>query len=119
VITADPPTSVPVAEEQRVTLLELFLDLVFVFAITQVTAFITHDPTWLRLAEGMAILSLLWFAWEAYAWLENTAASDEGAMRLALLVAMGAMLLLSLTVPGAFGKDTLTFGIAYLVLNQA
>jgi low temperature requirement protein LtrA len=117
VIATEPPTSTPVAEEQRVTPLELFFDLVFVFAITQVTTFITHDPTWLRLAEGMAILSLLWFAWEAYAWLENTAASDEGAMRLALLAAMGAMLLLSLTVPGAFGKNALTFGIAYLVVR--
>ncbi|HUO70653.1 MAG TPA: low temperature requirement protein A [Solirubrobacteraceae bacterium] len=68
------------AEEQRVTPLELFFDLVFVFAITQVTTFITHDPTWLRLAEGMAILSLLWFAWEAYAWLENTAARRRAAV---------------------------------------
>src|SRR4051794_33585398 len=45
--------------EQRVTALELFFDLVFVFAITQVTGFIYHDPTWLRLLEALAILMVL------------------------------------------------------------
>src|SRR5205823_6198673 len=71
----------PVEREQRVTALELFFDLVFVFAITQVTGFLYHDPTWTRVAEAFAILMVLWFAWTAYAWLGNTAGSDEGRMR--------------------------------------
>ena len=61
------------------TPLELFFDLVFVFAITQVTGFIAADPTWTRLCEALAILAVLWWAWVSYAWLGNTAASDEGA----------------------------------------
>jgi low temperature requirement protein LtrA len=103
-------------EEQRTTPLELFFDMVFVFAITQVTGFITHDPTWLRLVEGMAILATLWFAWVSYAWLENTAASDEGPIRVVMLLAMGAMFAVSLAVPGAFGDDGLAFGLAYLLV---
>jgi low temperature requirement protein LtrA len=106
-----------VEAEQRVTPLELFFDLVFVFALTQVTGFVSSDPTWTRLVEGMAILAVLWWAWESYAWLQNTAASDEGAMRVVLLSAMGAMLIASLAVPRAFGDDGLIFGIAYFAVR--
>src|SRR3954447_2581893 len=89
--------------EQRVTALELFFDLVFVFSITQVTSFLYHDPSWTRLLKGMAILTVLWFAWTGYVWLGNTVASDEGAIRVVLLVVMGPLLIASLAVPHAFG----------------
>jgi low temperature requirement protein LtrA len=108
------------AEEQlehRVLPLELFFDLVFVFAITQVTGFLSHDPTWKGLVEGIALLGVLWWAWSCYAWLENTAASDEGAVRLVMLSAMAAMLIVSLAVPGAFTDDALIFAVAYLVVR--
>jgi low temperature requirement protein LtrA len=107
----------PVEVEQDVTPLELFFDLVFVFAITQVTGFVSGDPTWTRLVEGMAILAALWWAWEAYVWLGNTAGSDEGAVRVVLLSAMGAMLIASLAVPRAFGDDGVIFGVAYLAVR--
>jgi low temperature requirement protein LtrA len=109
----------PVEVEQEVTPLELFFDLVFVFAITQVTGFVSADATWTRLIEGLAILAVLWFAWEAYVWLANSAASDEGAVRVVLLFAMGAMLILSLAVPRAFGEDGMVFGVAYFVVRAA
>ena len=107
----------PVEREQRVTALELFFDLVFVFAITQVTGFLYHDPTWTRVAEAFAILMVLWFAWTAYAWLGNTAGSDEGTMRVVLLAAMAPLLVASLAVPHAFGKDALVFGVAYFLVR--
>jgi low temperature requirement protein LtrA len=105
------------AVEQRVTALELFFDLVFVFGITQVTGFVSSDPTSTRLVQGLAILAVLWWAWVGYAWLANTAASDEGAIRVVLLAAMAAMLIVSLAVPRAFGGDGLLFGVAYLVVR--
>jgi low temperature requirement protein LtrA len=104
-------------QEQEVTPLELFFDLVFVFAITQVSGYVSDDATWTHLAEGLAILAVLWWAWVSYAWLGNTAASDEGAIRVVLLAAMGAMLIVSLAVPGAFGDDGLIFGVAYLAVR--
>jgi low temperature requirement protein LtrA len=107
----------PSEGEQRATPLELFFDLMFVFAITQVTGFIAAKPTWTRLVEALAILAVLWWAWVAYAWLGNTAASDEGAMRVVLLTAMGPLLVLSLAVPGAFGGDSVLFGVAYLAVR--
>jgi low temperature requirement protein LtrA len=108
-----PPAPGAAAPEQRVTALELLFDLVFVFAITQVTGFVSADPTWMRLLEGVAILVVLWWAWECYAWLGNTAASDEGLFRVVLLTALGAMLLAAVAVPHAFGADALAFGLAY------
>ena len=107
----------PAEEEKRVTSLELFFDLVFVFAITQVTGFVAADPTWTRLIEGLAILAALWFAWTGYAWLGNTADAEEGEIRLVLLAAMAAMLIASLAVPHAFGSDGLIFGIAYFLVR--
>ncbi|MEN3285438.1 MAG: hypothetical protein V7607_6578 [Solirubrobacteraceae bacterium] len=109
----------PEEREQEVSPLELFFDLVFVFAITQVTGFVSHDATWTRLVEGLAILAALWFAWEAFVWLANTAASDEGAVRVVLLSTMGALLIASLAVPQAFGDDALIFGLAYFAVRAA
>jgi low temperature requirement protein LtrA len=103
--------------EQRVTPLELFFDLVVVFAITQVTSFLARSPTWGGLLRGALLLGALWWAWSAYAWLTNTLDPEEGAVRLAVLAAVAAMLVVSLAAPGAFGDDGVTFGVAYLVVR--
>jgi low temperature requirement protein LtrA len=103
--------------EQRVTPLELFFDLVFVFAITQVTALLAADPTWTRLLQGMAILVVVWWAWCSYAWLGNTAGVDDGLFRVTLFAAAAAMLLAAIAVPRAFGADALAFGLAYAVVR--
>jgi low temperature requirement protein LtrA len=102
---------------QRVTSLELFFDLVLVFAFTQVTTFISHDPTWGGLLRGLLLLGVLWWAWAAYAWLTNTLDPEEGAVRLAMLAAIAAMLVVSLAAPRAFGRDGVTFGVAYFVVR--
>jgi len=102
---------------QRVTPLELFFDLVFVFAITQVTGFLSHSPTWSGLLRGLLLLGALWWAWGAYAWLTNTLDPEEGAVRLAVFAAIAAMLIVSLAAPGAFGRDGVRFGVAYFVVR--
>ncbi|CAN5331864.1 low temperature requirement protein A [soil metagenome] len=106
-----------VEAEQRVTPLELFFDLVFVFGLTQVTSLMSADPTWSGLARGMLVLAALWWAWAAYAWLTNTIDPDEGAARLAVFGAMAAMLIVGLAAPGAFDDDALLFGGAYLAVR--
>jgi len=112
-----PAEELELEAEQGVTALELFFDLVFVFAITQVARFLYNHPTWLGLTEAIAILMALWFAWTGYAWLGNTAGTDEGAIRAVLLVVMGPLLIASLAVPNAFGKDALAFGIAFFFVR--
>jgi low temperature requirement protein LtrA len=101
----------------RVTPLELFFDLVFVFAITQVTSFLSRNPTWGGLLRGLLLLSALWWLWSGYAWLTNTLDPEEGGIRLAVLAAIAAMLVVSLAAPRAFGRDGVTFGVAYLVVR--
>jgi low temperature requirement protein LtrA len=105
--------------EERVKPLELFFDLIFVFAITQVTGLIVEDPTWAGLARGLVVLGVLWWAWAAYAWLTNTIDPDEGAVRIAMFAAMGAMLVASLAVPEAFGDDAVLFVCAYAFVRIA
>ncbi len=91
-----------VSEESRVTPIELFFDLVFVFALTQVTALMANDLTTRGLTRGLLVLALLWWCWVAYAWLGNVVRADEGVGRVAMFVAMTAMFVLALTVPEAF-----------------
>ena len=73
--------------EHAVTPLELFFDLVFVFAITQVTSLITHDPTWRGVFHGLLVLAAVWWAWTGYAWLTSTLDVDEGVVRIVMLAA--------------------------------
>jgi len=106
-------------DEERVTPLELFFDLVFVFAITQVTAFIAADPTWKGLARGLLILALIWWAWAAYAWLTNALDTEADRTRLVMFLAMAAMFLAALAIPHAFNDDALLFAISYSVVRAA
>ena len=96
---------VPTDEDHAVTTLELFFDLVFVFAITQVTAFMAHDLGWRGLLRGLVLLALLWFVWCSYAWLGNQAHADEGVVRVAVIAAMAAMFLVALAIPEAWGDE--------------
>ena len=104
-------------DEHQVTPLELFFDLTFVFAVTQVTILLADDPTWGGVFRGMLVLAALWWAWTAYAWLTSAADVDEGGVRLTMLASMGAMLVVALAVPGAFGDDAVLFGVAYLLVR--
>jgi low temperature requirement protein LtrA len=109
----DPSTD----QEQRVTPLELFFDLVFVLSFTQVTAKMAEEPTWTGLGEGMLILAAVWWAWAAYGWLTNAIDADENQNRLAMFSAMAAMLIVSLAIPEAFGDQALLFAGAYFFVR--
>src|SRR4051794_20727551 len=95
---------VPTTPEHGVTTLELFFDLVFVFAITQVTAFMAEDLGWRSALRGLVVLALLWWAWCSYAWLGNQVRADEGVVRLVVLVAMAALFLGALAIPDAWSE---------------
>ena len=107
----------PSEEREVVVPLELFFDLVFVFAFTQVTTLLVADPTWGGVLRAGLLLSMLWWAWSAYAWLTNTLDPEEGGVRIAMFAAMVSMLVASLAAPHAFGDDALVFAVAYLVVR--
>src|SRR5829696_3536254 len=104
--------------EERVTPLELFFDLVFVFALTQVTGFLSDHPTWIGMLQAAALLAVLWSSWAVYSWLSNAVpAEDVIPARLVIFCAMAAMFVASLAVPGAFGHYGVIFGSAYFVVQ--
>jgi low temperature requirement protein LtrA len=113
-VTAEPELD---SETKRVSPLELFFDLVFVFAITQVTALMAADPTWSGLARGLLVLAAVWWGWAAYAWLTNEVDPDLPGVRIATFAAMIAMLIASLALPEAFGAHALLFALAYLAIR--
>ncbi len=106
-------------EGERVTPLELFFDLVFVLAITQCTALMSHDQSWSGLAQGLLILCVLWWAWVGYAWLTSVIDPEAEAVRGVIFVAMAAMLIVSISVQEAFGNLALTFALGIGVFRTA
>jgi low temperature requirement protein LtrA len=112
-----------VSEDARVTPIELFFDLVFVFAITQVTALMAGDLTPRGLVRGLLVLALLWWCWVGYAWLANLVRADEGVGRVAMFGAMAAMFVVALSIPEAFDDlpgglpGPVVIAVAYLAVR--
>src|SRR3954452_11960760 len=105
------------SERDTVVPIELLFDLVVVFAFTQVSALLHGEPTWGGVLRAVLLLSVLWWAWSAYAWLTNTLDPEEGGVRMAVFAAIAAMLIASLAAPRAFGRDATTFAVAYLIVR--
>ena len=104
-------------DEERVTPLELFFDLVFVFALTQVAGFLVDHLTWLGMLQAAALLTVLWSSWAVYSWLTNAVPAEEVIpARLVIFCATAAMFVASLAVPDAFGEYGVLFGLAYFVV---
>jgi low temperature requirement protein LtrA len=106
-------------EEETVTPLELFFDLVFVLALTQCTALMAAEPTWAGLAKALLVLAVLWWSWVGYAWLTSVVDPEEGSVRLAMFAAMAAFLVASLCIPRVFGDAAFMFACAYGVVRAA
>lgn len=92
-------------EGHRVTTIELFFDLVFVYAITQTTELMAGHLTLLGVGQGLLVLMVLWWCWCSYAWLGTTIHVDHGIARLAMFGAMGVMFLVALAVPQALTNE--------------
>ena len=103
-------------DDTRVTTLELFFDLVFVFTITQLTAMLYHAPTLRSLAQVVLMLGVIWWMYGGYAWMTNAVSAHTTARRLLLLGGMGGYFVLALSIPRAFAASGLAFGLAYLVV---
>src|SRR6202521_6209135 len=103
--------------EPRVSSLELFFDLVFVFTITQLTSLLLRDPTLAGLLQMLLLFGNVWWMYGGYAWLTNAVPPRAVAVRLLLLVGMGGFLLIALAIPTAFGEGGVLFGIGYLIVT--
>jgi low temperature requirement protein LtrA len=104
-------------EDRRVSTLELFFDLVFVFTITQLTSVLHRGGLGAGLLHGTVMLALVFWMYDAFAWLTNAAPMIQSAVRRYLIVAaMAVWLVLALAIPHAFDGDGVAFGVAYLVI---
>ncbi|MEH0504838.1 low temperature requirement protein A [Streptomyces scabiei] len=96
-----PGTAHAVLAGSRVTTFELFFDLVYVFTLTQVTAYMAHEHSGSGVLRGVLLLALVWISWSAYAWLGNQAQADPGVVRAGMTLAMAGVFVVALTVPEA------------------
>ncbi|MGC0330327.1 low temperature requirement protein LtrA [Streptomyces sp. SAI-170] len=101
--------------ETRVTTLELFFDLAFVFNFTQLARLLSRDMTPRGLVQVLLVFWLLWWMYGGYAWLTNHLPPHRKSHRLLLLLGMASFLVLGLATPNAFGGDGVAFGIGYLL----
>ena len=100
-------------EERRTSPVELLWDLVFVFALTQVTTLLSHDLSWPGFGHGMLVLALVWWAWSAYVWAANAEQEKSRVLRGVLLVAMVLIFIAGLALPHAFGDRATLFVCTY------
>ncbi len=100
-------------EDRSASFVELFFDLVFVFAITQVVASIHGHLDWSTLWRAAVVLGLLWWAWSQFTWLAGQSDFDELRPRLVLLTATAGTFVLAVAVQEAWGADGLIFGAGY------
>ncbi|AEV82463.1 hypothetical protein ACWT_1445 [Actinoplanes sp. SE50] len=103
--------------EPRVSTLELFFDLVFVFTVTQLADSLAHHPTWSGLVDVLLVLVVVWWMYSGYAWLTNAVAPTTTTRRTLLLAGMAGFLVMALAIPDAFGHNGWLFGVAYVVVN--
>ena len=104
-------------EARRATSLELFYDLVFVFAVTQVSHLLLNDLTWTGAAEALLILLVVWWAWNYTTWVTNELDPESAVVRLLILAIMFASLIMAIAIPDAFGERALLFAGAYVAIQ--
>ena len=103
--------------ERRATYFELFFDLVYVFAITQLSHHLLTDLTWTGAAETALLLVAVYWAWNYTTWMANWFDPEVPAVRLALVFVMLASLLMAVAIPEAFGDYALLFAASYCLLQ--
>ncbi len=104
-------------DDYRASTLELFYDLVFVFAITQVSHLLLEHLTWLGALQSLIVLLVVWWAWQFTTWATNELDPDAIPIRLLLIAIMLASLLMSVAIPEAFGDKGLLFACAYVAIQ--
>jgi low temperature requirement protein LtrA len=105
------------ALEQRATTLELFYDLVFVFAVTQVSHLLLDHLSWEGVGQSALVLLVVWWSWNYTTWVTNELDPRSIVVRLLLIALMLASLLMAIAIPEAFGDKALLFATSYVAIQ--
>jgi low temperature requirement protein LtrA len=116
-VTGQVRGSIRASDGQSVTFVELFFDLVFVFAITQLTVLTAHDLTPDGILRSILLGWLIWWAWTQFTWTLNPADTTHPTVRVITLGATAAALVMAASVQRAFADDALWFALPYLVVR--
>lgn len=103
--------------DQRATTLELFYDLVFVFAVTQVSHILLDDLSWEGAGRALLVLLVVWWAWNYTTWVTNELDPGSIPVRLLLIALMLASLLMAIAIPDAFEDKALLFASSYVAIQ--
>ena len=104
--------------KQPVTFVELFFDLVFVFAVTQVTVLTAHHLDVGGVARSLMLFWLIWWAWTQFTWTLNPADTQHPLVQVCTLVATSAAFVMAASVPRAFEDDPMWFAVPYVVIRS-
>src|SRR5215218_8799704 len=104
-------------EDQSVTFIELFFDLVFVYAVTQTVSLLHEDLSWAGLWHAVVVFWLVWWAWTQFTWALNSADTTHPAVETVMLVATALAFLMAVTVPDAFGDAGGWFAATYIAVR--
>ena len=104
--------------DQSATFIELFFDLVFVFAVTQIVGILHHGLTWATAAQSLLVFWIVWWAWTQFTWALNAADTTHPLVELGTLVATAFAFFMAIALPEAFGERSLWFAAAYLIVRS-
>jgi low temperature requirement protein LtrA len=103
--------------DHRVSSMELFFDLVYVFAITQLSHLLAERLDLRGALQTALLLLALWWAWVDTAWVTNWFDPDRRPVRVMLVATMVATLIMAVALPGAFGERGLVFAVAFVAMQ--
>jgi low temperature requirement protein LtrA len=104
-------------DDQKVTFVELFFDLVFVFAVTQIVGLLHVQLDWVGAGRALVVFWLVWWAWTQFTWTLNSADTTHPVIELATLLATGVAFFMAVAVPGAFGDRAAWFAVPYVLVR--
>lgn len=103
--------------DQRVTFVELFFDLVFVFCVTQIVSLLHDGVTWKSIGEAILVFWMVWWGWTQFTWALNAADTTNPRIEVATLVATGVTFFLAVGIPSAFHGRPLWFAGTYVTVR--
>ena len=102
---------------QKVTFIELFFDLVFVFAVTQVVSLMHDEISWATVGQAVLVFWMVWWAWTQFTWALNAADTTHNAVALGTLLATGVAFFMAVSLPDAYHGRELWFAIPYVIVR--